>query len=184
MQALAREMNFAESTFILPPETAGTDMRMRIFTPATELPMAGHPTIGSAFALAHAGVSRPGTVRFVFGLGVGPGPVDLEWEGSRLRFAWMSQLIPTFGPALDARDAVAAAFGLTSDDLAPALPIQRVSCGLPFLLVPLRSQEVVDRAVSDAARRRSASSACRVSRWVARVASTLPSPSAEVKSAR
>ena len=52
MQAIAKEMNFSESTFVLPPERPGTDVRMRIFTPADELPMAGHPTIGSTFALA------------------------------------------------------------------------------------------------------------------------------------
>ena len=68
MQALAREMNFSESTFVLPPEAPGTDVRLRIFTPATELPMAGHPTIGSTFALADAGVIRPGASRCVFGL--------------------------------------------------------------------------------------------------------------------
>jgi len=154
MQALAREMNFSESTFVLPPETPGTDVRMRIFTPATEMPMAGHPTIGSAFALAQTGVIRPGTARFVFGQGVGPVPVDLEWEGSRLRFAWMTQLNPTFGPPVGARDLIAAALGLGPEDLAPDLPVQQVSCGVPFLLVPLRSPEAVDRAVSDA-------SACR-----------------------
>ncbi|MBI4484829.1 MAG: PhzF family phenazine biosynthesis protein, partial [Acidobacteria bacterium] len=103
MQALACEMNFSESTFILPPETPGTDVRMRIFTPANEMPMAGHPTIGSTFALAEAGVIRPGAARFVFGLGIGPVPVDLEWDGSRLRFAWMTQLIPVFGPEVPAR---------------------------------------------------------------------------------
>ena len=54
MQAIAREMNFSESTFILPAERAGTDIRMRIFTPCNEMPMAGHPTIGSTFALAHS----------------------------------------------------------------------------------------------------------------------------------
>ena len=154
MQALAREMNFAESTFILPPEASGTDVRMRIFTPATEMPMAGHPTIGSTFALAHTGVIRPGASRFVFGLGVGPIPVDLEWDGSRLRFAWMTQLNPTFGPALlgpalNARYAVAAALGLGAEDLVADLPVQEVSCGVPFLLVPLRSREAVDGAASD-----------------------------------
>ena len=159
MQALAREMNFSESTFIVPPETAGTDVRMRIFTPAAEMPMAGHPTIGSTFALAHTGVIRPGLPRFVFGLGIGPIPVDLEWEGERLRFAWMTQLIPTFGPTLlgspqDARAAVAAAMGLGAPDLTPELPVQQVSCGVPYLIVPLCSREAVDRATSDA-------SACR-----------------------
>ena len=151
MQALAREMNFSESTFILPPEAPGTDVRMRIFTPAAEMPVAGHPTIGSTFALAETGVIGPGAGRVVFGLGIGPVPVDLEWQGGRLRFAWMSQLLPAFGPPLDARGAVAAALGLSADDLAPELPVQQVSCGVPFLLVPLRSRETVDRAVSDAA---------------------------------
>lgn len=155
MQALAREMNFSESTFILPSETPGTDVRMRIFTPAAEMPMAGHPTIGSTFALAHSGVIRPGAARFVFGLGVGAVPVDLEWEGGRLRFAWMTQLNPIFGPALlgpalAARDAVAAAIGLGAGDLAADLPVQQVSCGVPFLIVPIRNREAVDRALSDA----------------------------------
>src|SRR5688572_5980047 len=113
MQALAREMNCSESTFILPAEAPGTDVRMRIFTPGSELPMAGHPTIGSTFALAHEGVIRPGTSRFVFGLGIGPTPVDLEWQGDRLRFAWMTQLNPAFDPPIDDRAAAAAALGLT-----------------------------------------------------------------------
>ena len=151
MQALAREMSFSESTFILPSEAAGTDVRMRIFTPATEMPMAGHPTIGSTFALAHAGAIRPGAARFVFGLGIGPVPVDLEWDGDVLRFAWMTQLIPTFGPVIDARREVAAAIGLTEADLLADRPIREVSCGVPFLIVPIRSREAVDRAISDAA---------------------------------
>lgn len=146
MQALAREMNFSESTFILPPEAAGTDVRVRIFTPAGELPMAGHPTIGSAFALAHAGVIRPGTSRVVFGLGIGPTPVDLEWEDSRLRFAWMTQLNAAFDPPVEDRAGAAAAIGLTLDDVAPGLPVQQVSCGVPYMLVPLCNQAAVDRA--------------------------------------
>src|SRR5215218_10113223 len=96
MQTITREMNFSECTYILPSDVPGTDVRMRIFTPGTELPMAGHPTIGSTFALAEAGVIKRGTERFVFGLGVGPTPVALEWSGDRLRFAWMTQLNPTF----------------------------------------------------------------------------------------
>src|SRR6476661_10251129 len=88
MQAITREMNFSESTFILPAETAGTDVRMRIFTPRVEMPMAGHPTIGSTFALAHTGVIAAGQSRVVFGLNVGPTPVDLEWDDGRLAFAW------------------------------------------------------------------------------------------------
>jgi len=150
MQALAREMAFSESTFILPAESADTGVRMRIFTPGTELPMAGHPTIGSTFALAEAGVITPRMERFVFGLGVGPTPVALEWNGDRLRFAWMTQLVPTFGTIVSDAQVVAAALGVRPDDIAAELPIQEISCGVPFLLVPMLSRESVDRAVSEA----------------------------------
>jgi len=148
MQRLAREMNFSESTFVLPPEQPGTVARVRIFTPFVELPMAGHPTIGTAFALAHAGAVAPGVARVTFGLNIGPTPVDLEWQGSTLAFAWMTQLRPTFGPVLADRASAAAAVGLDADALAPDLPVQSVSCGVPFLLIPLRDRAAVDAAVS------------------------------------
>jgi trans-2,3-dihydro-3-hydroxyanthranilate isomerase len=151
MQAIAREMNYSESTFILPTERPDTDIRMRIFTPWNEMPMAGHPTIGSTFALAHSGVITHGAERFVFGLNIGPTPVDLEWGDGRLSFVWMTQRPPTFGPVVPQRDAVAAALGLKAEDLAENLPVQEVSCGVPFLLVALRDRQTVDRAVSDTA---------------------------------
>jgi trans-2,3-dihydro-3-hydroxyanthranilate isomerase len=149
MQAIAREIGFSESTFVLPAETSGTDVRVRIFTPAVELPMAGHPTIGTAFALAHTGVIAPGAARSVFGLGIGPTPVDLEWEGGALRFAWMTQANPTFGPVVTRRADVAAAIGVGESDLAADLPVQVVSCGIPYLLVPFASPQAVDRATVD-----------------------------------
>ena len=150
MQRIAREMNFSESTFILPAERADTDIRMRIFTPYIEMPMAGHPTVGSTFALAETGAIPAGTARFVFGLNVGPTPVDLEWNGSRLRFAWMTQQPPVFGAPVADRARVASALGLGADDLVANLPVQEVSCGVPFLFVPLRDRETVDRAVARA----------------------------------
>ena len=149
MQRIAREMNFSESTFVLPAQMPGTDARIRIFTPGTEMPMAGHPTIGSTFALAHVGVIPAGAPRFVCELGVGPVSVDLEWEGRRLRFAWMTQLNPTFEPPVPYRADVAAAIGLEETDVVEELPIQTVSCGVPFLLVPLRDTATVDRAIAD-----------------------------------
>jgi trans-2,3-dihydro-3-hydroxyanthranilate isomerase len=147
MQAIAREMNFAETTFILPAERPDTDVRMRIFTPAVEMPMAGHPTVGSTFALAHTGVISRGQKQFVFGLNVGPTRVDLEWDGDDLRFVWMTQARPIFGPHVSDRAALAEAVGLLEDDLVPGLPIQEVSCGVPYVLMPLRDRERVDRAV-------------------------------------
>ena len=148
MQAIAREMNFAETTFILPAERPDTDIRMRIFTPGVEMPMAGHPTVGSTFALAHNGVIPRGQKQFVFGLNVGPTRVDLEWEGDDLRFVWMTQARPTFGPPIADRAAAAGAVGLREGDLAPGLPIQEVSCGVPYVLMPLRDREAVDRATA------------------------------------
>ena len=151
MQRIAREMNFSESTFIMPAERPDTDVRMRIFTPASEMPMAGHPTIGSTFALAHSGIIGRNRTRFVFGLNIGPTPVDLEWDERGLRFAWMTQLNPEFGRIVEDRAAVAAALGVPVEMLVADLPVQEVSCGVPFLFVALRDREAVDSAVSDAA---------------------------------
>jgi trans-2,3-dihydro-3-hydroxyanthranilate isomerase len=147
MQKIAREINFSESTFVLPAERGDTDIRMRIFTPAVEMPMAGHPTVGSTFALAHTGTISRGRARFVFGLNVGPTPVDLEWDGDRLRFVWMTQGRPVFSAPVADRAAVASALGLDPADLAD-LPIQEVSCGVPYLYVPLCDREAVDRATA------------------------------------
>ena len=143
MQVIAKEMNFSESTFIYPAERGG-DVRMRIFTPGEELPIAGHPTIGSTFALALEGVIAKGRERFVFELGVGPTPVSLEWTADGLGFAWMTQPLPKFGGAIGDRDAFAAAVGVATADLLPGLPVQVVSCGVPFLFVPLVSRAAVD----------------------------------------
>jgi len=154
MQAIAREMNFSESTFIFPaegtPPTRAGRARMRIFTPISELPMAGHPTIGSTFALAAEGTIAPGTTDFVFDLGVGPTPVSLEWVQGKLDFAWMTQLLPAFGNIIEDRPAVAGAAGVDEADLVAGLPIQVISCGVPFLFVPLATRSAVDRASVDA----------------------------------
>jgi trans-2,3-dihydro-3-hydroxyanthranilate isomerase len=162
MQTITREMNFSECTFIFPPDlpqgTAGTpqsagakpiDVRMRIFTPGEELPMAGHPTIGSTFALVEEGVITPGQDGFVFGLGVGPTPVSLEWKGTALDFAWMTQRNPEFGGAIADRAGFAHALGVTPADLAVPPP-QQVSCGVPFLFAALESRAAVDSVSLDA----------------------------------
>ena len=148
MQAIAREMNFSETTFMLPAERPDTDIRMRIFTPGAEMPIAGHPTIGSTFALACTGVIAPGRDRFVFGLGVGPTPVALTWRATDLAFAWMTQPLPTFSaPIPDSAAAAAAALGLRDEHVAgTGLPVQVVSCGVPFLFVPVTTRQAVDGA--------------------------------------
>ena len=147
MQRIAAEMNFSETTFVFPPEGTG-DVRMRIFTPGTELPLAGHPTIGTTFALAHDGVIAPGRESFVFELGVGPIPVSLEWDENALSFAWMTQLLPSFGARIADRAGFASAIGLEPADLED-LPIEEVSCGVAFLFVPVKTRAAVDRIEID-----------------------------------
>ena len=159
MQTITREMNFSECTFIFPAETPGTNVRMRIFTPGEELPMAGHPTIGSTFALVNEGVIKPGQDGFVFGLGVGPTPVSLEWKGTALDFAWMTQKTPEFGGIVADRGGFARALGVTPADLAPPPP-QPVSCGVPFLFAALESRAAVDSVSLDS---KSYAAACQAS---------------------
>jgi len=147
MQRIANEMAFPETTFVFPPEAPGTDARVRIFTPSQELPMAGSPTVGATFALAGAGRLRAGADKTVLGLGIGPTTVGLEWSQNGLRFAWMTQPIPTFGPIVTDTVAVAAAVGVQPCDLVGGnLPVQVASSGVPFLYVPLISRAAVDSA--------------------------------------
>src|SRR5262245_38400462 len=101
MQQIAREIGFAETTFVTAAEGPGTDVRMRIFTPASELPMAGHPVVGSTFALAREGLIARGRTDWTFGLNIGPTPVSLEWSAKGLNFAWMTQRPPEFGRVID-----------------------------------------------------------------------------------
>jgi len=148
MQAIAKEMAFSETTFLLPAEQPGTDVRMRIFTPGDELPTAGHPTIGTTFALARSGVIERGRQQFVFGCGIGPVPVTMLWSGDDLSFVWMTQQLPTFGDPIPDPARAAAALSLSPAAVAgTGQPVQVVSCGVPFLFVPLTTRSAVDSAV-------------------------------------
>jgi trans-2,3-dihydro-3-hydroxyanthranilate isomerase len=155
MQAMTRETKFSECTFVQPAEAAGTDVRLRIFGPANEMQFAGHPVIGSTFALADDGVIAAGRKEFTFGLGIGPTLVELEWaaagpdQSARLQFAWMTQQKPVFGPSLNAPAALAATLGLDQSALRPGLLPQEVNCGSAFFMVPLASRAAVDQAVVD-----------------------------------
>jgi trans-2,3-dihydro-3-hydroxyanthranilate isomerase len=160
MQTITKEMNFSECTFVLPAEAEGTDVRMRIFTPGTELPMAGHPVIGSTFALAELGVIKSGAASFVFGLGVGPTKVELTWEGDRLSFAWMDQGLPKHHEPISSRTDIIAAIGLVPETVdQTGYPIEEISCGNAFLIVPVKTRAAVDAAEADLAAMRKLKSA-------------------------
>ena len=150
-QAIAREFNLSETTFVLPPEDEANHCKVRIFTPAAELPMAGHPTVGTAFVLVREGILDPsasgGVLRFEEGVGLVPVTVEPGPRGSRdPGRITMTQPLPRFGPVFDDREAIAALLGLKPGDLLSGAPVQSVSCGVPFCLVPLRSLDAVARA--------------------------------------
>jgi len=148
MQSIARETNLSETTFILPraPEVErDRGIQVRIFTVSEELPFAGHPTLGTASWLyLHHPVFR-GAETITLDLRVGPIPVTFSTQpqGPGV-YATMRQNDPVFGH-IHSPAAVATALGLTPADLDPALPIQTVSTGMPFCIVPLRSLEVAAR---------------------------------------
>jgi trans-2,3-dihydro-3-hydroxyanthranilate isomerase len=153
MQQIAKEIGFAETTFVFPAESADTNIRMRIFTPAIEMPMAGHPVVGSTFALGRERRIPAGTDRWVFGLNVGPLPVDIDWQGPAtsptMSFVRMTQALPQFGSTFDAVD-VAGALALPISAIhSTNLPIQQVSCGVPFVMVPVATRADVDAATPD-----------------------------------
>ncbi len=150
MQRIALEMAFSETTFVFPAEASGTDVKVRIFTPHTELPMAGHPTIGTTFALAHERRIAPENPVVTLGLGIGPIPVQLEWESKRLVFAWMAQPLPEFGATLTDMKGLALALGVEKAAICDSkLPVQVVSSGVPFLFGPLTTRKAVDAVTLD-----------------------------------
>lgn len=141
MQSLAKEMNLSETTFIFPrdPEIERErGVRVRIFTVEEELPFAGHPTLGTAFALRSGGAAREITLD----LNVGKVPVRFEDGPGQPVFGEMSQTDPVFG-LVHEREAVAHVTGLKMDDFDESLPIQTVSTGLPFTVTPLKSLAVI-----------------------------------------
>ena len=143
MQAIAREMNLSETTFIFPRDASterkrGT--RVRIFTVQEELPFAGHPTLGTAFALR--GDSGANQIRL--DLNVGTIPVEFNESPGQPAFGEMTQTDPIFGQVHD-RQKIAEVTGIPLEDIDPEVPIQTVSTGVPFTILPIRSLEAIRR---------------------------------------
>ena len=150
MQRIARELNFSETTFILPPDDPAHAAKVRIFAPTVEMPFAGHPTIGTAWVLADEGLVPGGKLEFVLEEKVGPVPVRGEKKNGGVVF-WMTHPKLTYGEVLP-HSRVAAAIGLKEADVVESVPAQVASTGNPHLYVALRDAHAVDAAVSDHAR--------------------------------
>ncbi len=156
MQRIAREFNLSETVFVFPPADPAHTRRLRIFTPGKELAFAGHPTVGAAHVLAEIGAIAldDNPTRIVFEEGAGPVKVDIGVRDGRPVFAQLSSpQPPEFGPDPPPAAAIAAMLSLRADDLmdSPFTP-QAVSCGTPFLFVPVRDRACLKRARLDLAR--------------------------------
>ena len=142
MQFLAREMNLSETTFVLPAQAPGGDFKVRIFTPVTELPFAGHPVVGTHWVLAHLGLVslREPVTRVRFELGVGVLPADLYVADGQVQRVVMTQDRPTFQAVLEDVTDLAAGLGLAPEAITGVgIPVQVVSTGVPQMMVPVRS---------------------------------------------
>lgn len=136
MQSIAREFNFSETTFIMSgiPRDGGYDVR--IFTPGAEVPFAGHPTLGTAYVIQRE-IAREPVKEIVLNLGVGQVSVAIEYAGGEPERLTMTQKEPSFGAAHDMEE-VARVLGLAVSDIDERFPIEEVSTGLPFIIVPLK----------------------------------------------
>ncbi len=146
---LCQEFNFSEVTFCYPPEDASHTRKVRIFTPDKEMPFAGHPTVGTAAALALCEGALPdGKGRFMFEMGVGVVPVEVRVESSTRAWAELSVAkLPEIGPHAPTINTLADILSLeTADLMGGAMSPQAVSCGYPFLIVPLKSLKALAAA--------------------------------------
>jgi trans-2,3-dihydro-3-hydroxyanthranilate isomerase len=150
LQAIARELNLSETVFVFPPGNPAHTRRLRIFTPATELPFAGHPTVGTAFVLASIGeIPFDGAAAsIIFEEGVGPVPVSIRAQDGRPGYCELTAAqLPEEGPAPPPLEEIAAALSLRPEDLrTDPSPPRALSCGVRYLFVPVRDEKTLGRA--------------------------------------
>jgi trans-2,3-dihydro-3-hydroxyanthranilate isomerase len=137
MQRIAKEMNYSETTFILSDKKRNGGYDVRIFTPERELPFAGHPTLGTAYVIRNEIAKRP-IDRIVLNLKVGQIPVTVSYNGKHADNLWMKQLQPTFGRTFDVKS-ISEILSLDARDINNKFPIQEVSTGVYFIIVPLKT---------------------------------------------
>ncbi len=137
MQKIAKEMNYSETTFILSEEKRNGGYDVRIFTPEEEVPFAGHPTLGTTYVIQHEIIREP-VKTITLNLKIGQIPVTLNYIGENIDILWMKQMNPTFGLIFDP-EPISQLLSVDKRDIDNRFPIQEVSTGLPFIIVPLKS---------------------------------------------
>jgi trans-2,3-dihydro-3-hydroxyanthranilate isomerase len=156
MQSVAREINYSESTFVLPPKDPARAYLQRTFVPVREIPYAGHPTVGTAVVMAALGRvadgAPDGVLPLTIEVGFGPLRLELLKKDGRVGRVRMEQGKPEWKAPVagdDVKGRIAAALGVPFDALHPELPPQAVGTGNTFLMVPLASTGAVSSAVAD-----------------------------------
>ncbi|HIK38674.1 MAG: PhzF family phenazine biosynthesis protein [Geminocystis sp.] len=145
MAKIAREFNFSETAFVFPPSHKNANYLVRIFTPAGEIPFAGHPTIGTAFLLAY--LDKSNSTQLILEEQIGLVPVKIYRQGEQVIATELTTpSIPDFLYYVPPRETLAAILSLSQEDLHPSFTAQAVSSGLPFLIVPLASTSALSRA--------------------------------------
>ncbi len=144
MQNIAKEMNYSETTFITSGKQKDNGYNVRIFTPDTEVPFAGHPTLGTAFVIQRE-IVKKAIKKIKLNLHSGQIPVSIKYKGDSADRLSMRQKEPVFGETFN-RETVAMVLNIDAEAIDAGFPVQEVSTGLPFILVPLKTLESV-RAV-------------------------------------
>lgn len=147
MQEIAQEMNYSETTFILSPQSREGGYDVRIFTPQEEVPFAGHPTLGTAFIIQQE-ILKKQMEQVILNLKVGRIPVDFTYRDQQPDLLWMTQKPPVFKKNFPA-DTIAEILNLNPDDIDRRFPVQEVSTGLPFIIVPLKTLSAVKKSTID-----------------------------------
>jgi trans-2,3-dihydro-3-hydroxyanthranilate isomerase len=148
MQRIAKEMNYSESTFITAVDTGRHVYKVRIFTPESELPFAGHPTLGTAYVIQQT-IIQGEVPSLTLDLPAGMIPVTFSYVDGEPDVLWMRQLNPVFG-RIHPPEPIAEIIGLRPDDIDPDYPVQEVSTGVPFFMIPLKDGDALKRVKLDA----------------------------------
>ncbi len=144
MQRIAKEMGYSETTFVLSDKERDGGYDVRIFTPEQELPFAGHPTLGTAYVIGRE-IATGLVSEIVLNLGVGQIPVSLARTGEQEAILWMRQVPPTFLRILDP-EPVCGALSIPRESVDERFPIEEVTTGVPFIIVPLRDLQSLKKA--------------------------------------
>jgi len=147
MQNITKEMNYSETTFILSDDQRNGGYDVRIFTPAEEVPFAGHPTLGTAYIIQQEIIKEP-IEKIILNLKVGQIPVTFNYTGKEKNVLRMKQIEPTFGQTIEPEQ-ISQVLGINTGDIDERFPVQEVSTGMYFIIVPLKTLDAVKRAKVD-----------------------------------